>query len=316
MKELSTDIRIREVETSTESHAYRTPLKFGGVATSHAKLVDVRMRVETRDGRSGWGQGSMPLGNTWSFPSKKVAAHQTVAAMELLAEKVKQSLPALGLCAHPVELSHGIEPIALQLADETSREMGLTEPIPRLCTLVVASPFDAAIHDAYGKVHGRHVYDCYGVEWMNADLSRYLDDRFRGEWLDLYTLRQPKSRMPLYHLIGALDALSDADVKDRLDDGLPNTLGEWIVRDELTHLKIKLNGNDARWDIDRVLAIDRVVSDVQARRGCADWFYSLDFNEQCPNVDYLLEVLQTIESRNPAAFARAMYVEQPTARDL
>src|SRR5262245_51753235 len=123
MKELSTDIRIREVETSTESHAYRTPLKFGGVATTHAKILDVRMRVETRDGRSGWGNGSMPLGNTWSFPSKKIAADQTVAAMERLGEKIRNWLCTLDACAHPVELSHLAEPRALELASEATREL-------------------------------------------------------------------------------------------------------------------------------------------------------------------------------------------------
>ena len=35
-----------------------------------------------------------------------------------------------------------------------------------------------------------------------------------------------KASLPQYHLIGALDALTDGDVKDRLEDGLPNTLGE------------------------------------------------------------------------------------------
>jgi L-alanine-DL-glutamate epimerase-like enolase superfamily enzyme len=258
----------------------------------------------------------MPLGNTWSFPSKKVAADQTVAAMQRLAEKLRVWLPSLDAIAHPVELSHLVEPEALRLAGETSRELNLIEPIPHLCTLVVASPFDAALHDAYGKVHSRHVYDCYGRQWMNADLSRYLDDQFRDEWLDRYTLRQPKPRMPLYHLIGALDALTEADVKEHLRDGLPNTLGEWIYKDELTHLKIKLNGSDARWDVERVLAIDRVAGAVQAERGCPQWYYSLDFNEQCPNVEYLLDVLRSIEWKNAAAFARVMYVEQPTARDL
>ena len=316
MKPLPTDIRIREVTTSTQAFAYRTPLKFGGVATTHAKILDVQMRVETRDGRSVWGTGSMPLGQTWSFPSKRIPATETLHAMEVLAEKIARWLPGQDDCAHPVELSHQFEPEFVKLADATGRELGLVEPIPVLCTLVVASPFDAAIHDAYGKVHGRHVYDCYGPEWMNADLSRYLDEQFRGEWLDRFTLRQPKPRMPLYHLIGALDALTDAEVKERLDDGLPNTLGEWIVKDELTHLKIKLNGSDAAWDINRVLAIDRVATEVQGKRDCANWVYSLDFNEQCPNVEYLVEVLRTIESENPAAFRRAAYVEQPTARDL
>jgi L-alanine-DL-glutamate epimerase-like enolase superfamily enzyme len=316
MKALVSDVRIREVETSTQSNAFRTPLKFGGVVTTHAMLLDVRIRVETRDGRSVWGSGSMPLAQTWAFPSRKMPADQTLAAMERLGERIAAWLRSATACAHPVELSHEFEPEYLKLADAASRELALIEPIPKLCTLVVASPFDAALHDAYGKVHGRHVYDCYGPEWMNADLARYLDSQFAGEYLDRYTLRRPKPRMPLYHLIGALDALTDADVKERLDDGLPNTLGEWIIKDELTHLKIKLNGSDAAWDTDRILSIDRVASETQARRGCERWAYSLDFNEQCPNADYLVGVLRTVETKNPATYGRVMYVEQPTARDL
>jgi L-alanine-DL-glutamate epimerase-like enolase superfamily enzyme len=47
-----------------------------------------------------------------------------------------------------------------------------------------------------------------------------------------------------------------------------------------------------------------------------EWFYSLDFNEKCPHVEYLLECLTSIRERMPAAFERIQYVEQPTARDL
>ena len=62
--------------------------------------------------------------------------------------------------------------------------------------------------------------------------------------------------MPLYHLIGALDPLTDSDIETRIDDGLPETLPEWIAADGLTHLKIKLNGEDLDWDVARVLAIE------------------------------------------------------------
>src|SRR6185295_16944260 len=119
-------------------------------------------------------------------------------------------------------------------------------------------------------------------------------------------------KLPLYHLVGALDALTDAEVKERLNDGLPNTLGEWIVKDELTHLKVKLNGNDASWDIERILAIDRVATSTSSR----PFRFSLDFNEQCPNVEYLLEVLRRVKEESAACFDRVAYVEQPTARDL
>jgi L-alanine-DL-glutamate epimerase-like enolase superfamily enzyme len=310
---LPTDVRVVEVETHPVQTAYRTPLKFGGVPTTHATIYTVRVRVEGQDRRSAWGTGSMPLGNVWSFPSKRVAADQTARALEALAGKIARRLPELGDTAHPVELGHRWEPEWFRLADQVTKELALADPMPRLAALVSASPFDAALHDAYGRLHGRHVWTAYGPEWLEQDLARYLDDRFRGERLSSYVLPKPKARLPLYHLVGALDALTDADVKDRLADGLPNTLGEWILRDQLTHLKIKLNGNDAGWDVERIVAIDRVAGAAAPERA---FTFSLDFNEQCPNVEYLLEVLRRVKERSPAAFDRTAYVEQPTARDL
>jgi hypothetical protein len=157
----------------------------------------------------------MPLGTVWAFPSKTIPEPTRLETMKNLAEKIARLLRGCKLCAHPVELSHALEPEALKLAVATRRSLKLAEPVPKLCTVVVFSAFDAALHDAYGKVHGRHVYDCYGAEWMNDDLARYLEASFAGEHLDGYSLRRPKPRMPLYHLIGALDALTDADVKER-----------------------------------------------------------------------------------------------------
>jgi len=308
----STDVRVREADPSMERIAYRTPLKFGGVPSTHATVFTVRVRVETRDGRSSWGSGSMPFGNVWSFPSKKVPAADTAKAMEVLAGKISKRILGFDDVAHPVELAHRFEPEWFRLAADVTRELQLADPMPNLSALVVASAFDAAIHDAYGRVHHRHVYECYGPEWLEQDLATYLDDRFRGESLASYSQTRPKPRLPLYHLVGALDALTDADVKERLSDGLPNTLGEWILKDQLTHLKIKLNGNDAGWDVERILAIDRVAASTAPRT----FTYSLDFNEQCPNVEYLLDVLRRVKERSAACFDRVAYVEQPTARDL
>ncbi|GAG39084.1 unnamed protein product, partial [marine sediment metagenome] len=155
-----------------------------------------------------------------------------------------------------------------------------------------------------------------GAEFVNRDLAAYLNDDFAGEYLDRYTLREPKPSMPLYHLIGALDPLTDADVDKRIDDGLPETLPEWIHADGLTHLKIKLAGDNLTWDVDRVVSIERVASEAQAARGCSQWFYSSDFNEKCENVEYVLAFLRQVGQRSPKALGRLQYIEQPTSRDL
>ncbi len=155
-----------------------------------------------------------------------------------------------------------------------------------------------------------------GPDFLSHDLGHYLGAEFKGETLDRYLLREPRPRMPLYHLIGALDPLEESDIVRRVGDGLPETLPEWIRFNGLTHLKIKLNGDDLGWDVERVVRVERVAAETQRQRGVATWFYSLDFNERCPHVGYLLDFLQQVQEKAPAGFARIQYIEQPTARDL
>ncbi len=125
--------------------------------------------------------------------------------------------------------------------------------------------------------------------------------------------QSPQPRLPLYHLVGALDPLENRDIEKRIGDGLPETLPEWIRADGLTHLKIKLNGDNLAWDVERVTRVDAIASEVTPSAQCR---YSLDFNEKCPNVAYLLEFLRQVQSQAPSGFERIQYIEQPTARDL
>jgi L-alanine-DL-glutamate epimerase-like enolase superfamily enzyme len=151
---------------------------------------------------------------------------------------------------------------------------------------------------------------------MSHDLGHYLGSEFRGENLERYVRKEPLPRLPLYHLIGALDPLEESDLKVRINDGLPETLPEWIRFNGLTHMKIKLNGDDLAWDVERVVRVDRVAAQAQKQRGVAQWHYSLDFNEKCGNVEYLLQFLDQVRAQAPQGFERIQYIEQPTARDL
>src|SRR5207237_4951658 len=74
--------------------------------------------------------------------------------------------------------------------------------------------------------------------------------------------------------------------------------------------------DDLAWDVGRVVRIDRVAAATQQQRGVQHWYYSLDFNERCPHVEYLLEFLAKVREQTPAGFERIQYIEQPTARDL
>src|SRR5207249_420734 len=153
-----TDIRIENVSHTYEDYVLRTPLKFGGRVGTRATVLSVSCEVRAVDGRSAKGFGAMPLGNIWSFPSSKMSSDTTAGAMKTLADRITKIIASCPESGHPIDLNHALEPAYLQAAAEISKELHLTEPIPKLCTLVTASPFDAAVHDAFGKSQGLNCY--------------------------------------------------------------------------------------------------------------------------------------------------------------
>jgi L-alanine-DL-glutamate epimerase-like enolase superfamily enzyme len=322
-------VHIKEVSYAFEDFRYRTPIKFGGVALDRVTLLNVGMVVETTGGKVSGGFGSMPLGNVWAWPSKVMKYDETLVVMKAFADMlsgVYRTATNSQARGHPIQISTRVERILAE-AVHVSRVKPLNpEPIPTLAALVVNSAFDAALHDAYGKAFGLNCYHTYGPPFFDDDLGDYLGAEFKGEKLHHHIRREPQPSLPLYHLVGAIDPLTPAEVTQPVGDGLPEHLGEWITRDGLTHLKIKLNGDDAGWDVARVLGVDHVATatlphchtatDTPPVSADRQLHYSLDFNERCQNVEYLLEVLHRVKEQSPAAFARIQYVEQPTARDL
>ncbi len=246
------DVRIDSVSMEEESYTYRTPIKFGGTVVDRVTLLNVKVRVSGRDGRSVEGFGSMPLGNVWSYPSKTLTYDQTLKAMQDLSKEIRRIMADCKDYGHPVELNHLLEPQWLKAATS----------VPKLCALVVASPFDAACTTPTASFTVS-TYHTYTREYLAEGLDRYLGPDFKGDYLERYVLQEPKPRMPLYHLVGAVDPIVMADVAKPVGDGLPETLPEWIAYNGLTHIKIKLNGDDLEWDVDRVLTVDRVAAETR-----------------------------------------------------
>jgi L-alanine-DL-glutamate epimerase-like enolase superfamily enzyme len=308
-----TDIRIESLDFQFEEFRYRAPYKFGGVLVDRATILNVTAVVRSRAGKMAKGFGSMPLGNVWAFPSREMPYDTTLGAMKTLAERIAKLTRDHNDHGHPIDLNTALEPEYLKAAAEVSRELKLLAPIPKLCMQVTASAFDAAIHDAFGKLHNRSSYQTYGADLMAHDLAHYLNADFKGEYIARYILPKPKARIALFHSVGGADAVLPSELKTRLNDGMPETLAEWIGYSGLTHIKIKLQGEDLQWDIERTVNIDRIASETKPK---TDWKYCVDFNERCPNVEYVLEYLRKVKERSPAGFTRILYLEQPTARDL
>src|SRR5690348_14384699 len=167
----STDARIEEIRIGFEDYLYRAPYKFGGKEVDRVTMLNVHCRLRTKDGKTAEGFAAMSLGNVWSFPAPDIPYDTTLAAMKTLAGKIARITQGFTEYAHPLDVNHTLEPEYLKAAVETTNEMKLSRPIPKLCVLVTASPVDAAIHDAFGRLHGRNSFTIAGKEFVRYDLS-------------------------------------------------------------------------------------------------------------------------------------------------
>jgi L-alanine-DL-glutamate epimerase-like enolase superfamily enzyme len=310
-----TDIHVKELRISYESFPYRRPYEFGRRSGTVCNLINVHSTVETVDGHVAEGFGSMTMGVLWSFPSKTLSFDTRFTAMKRLAERIGKITTDHTEAGHPIQINFLLQPEYLKAAVEITEEMHLDEPIPKLFTLVTASAFDAAVHDAFGKARHLNSYLTYGPEFMSYDLGHYLAPQFKGEYPSRYLLRAPQPWLWCNNSVGESDPIDASEVKTWLHDGLPNTLPQWIDADGLSHFKVKL-GITLEDDIGRMLHIDRVVTETETRRGVHEWHYSLDFNEQCPNADYMIEFLRRIKEASPTGYNRITYIEQPESRNL
>jgi L-alanine-DL-glutamate epimerase-like enolase superfamily enzyme len=87
-------------------------------------------------------------------------------------------------------------------------------------------------------------------------------------------------------------------------------LVDWIKTDGLTSLKIKLRGNDAEWDYDRIVRVGQIA----LKLGVAA--LSSDFNCTVTEPEYVNAILDRLRMEQPDIYAAMLYVEQPFPYDL
>ena len=295
----------------SETYEYRSPMKFGGRVVTDVTVLSVDCEAETQAGRA-TGLGSMTMGVAWAWPSASVDDETKLKTVIELSRRIANVYCDADQTGHPLDICHRVADERTRLAEQLAAELQLGEPIPELAVLLAASPIESALFDAHGKAAGLSSYAMLSREHLAHDLDHYLGDEFRNLHLEDLIAPTPRDTLPLYHLVGALDPLDEAGLSEPIGDGLPETLGDWIDRNGLTHLKIKLDGADLEWDVERVKQIARIATDRRA----IQWAFSLDFNERCEDEEYVLDLLNRLERESPDAFNFVQYIEQPTHRDL
>lgn len=294
----------------------RMPIKFGPETLSSVTCARVRVRVQSRDGRTAEGWGETPLSVQWGWPSK-TPYEPRHAAMKALCLAIAKSWVQNTDFGHPIELGYDFEECVLpRVLKEANQASTVGEPMPWLAGLICASAFDLALHDAYGNLLQRPTYETYSGEHVNRRLEQFLvpSDKgvsFAGKTVADFLLPKRKQTLAAWHLVGGLDPLDPSDLTgNEPKDGYPVLLRDWIARDGLNCLKIKLRGNDEAWDYERVVRVGKIAIETGPQKLTAD------FNCTVNDPQYVVEILDRLAADEAEIFNRLLYIEQPFPYDL
>ena len=295
----------------------RVPLKFGTETLTYVTCARVAMRVEDAQGRSTVGWGETPLSVQWVWPSN-LSYEQRHQALKDFCAILAKAWAHFDCSGHALEVGHAFleeQLPGLLKAFNAARDPG--RRMPWLAALVCCSAFDVALHDAYGMLHGVDVYRTYNADYMNTDLNAFLTSaagtavRFQGRYPKDFLVLPRADRMPAWHLVGGKDWL-DPEERDgsEPDDGYPVLLRDWIRTDGLKCLKVKLRGNDAAWDYERLVKVGAIAIEEGVL-----WLTS-DFNCTVTDPAYVNEILDRLVLEHPRIYGMILYVEQPFPYDL
>ena len=312
----ATDIKVKDIELFFLPVQTRVPLKFGSETLQSVTCARSCVTVEDRNGNIAQGWGETPLSVQWVWPSQLAYSERHAALIEF-SKRLLNAWLSYSEQGHPIEIGYRFqEELLHEIQDRFNEERG-GEPMPYLAGLVAASVFDQAIHDAFGILHNIDTYATYNQNFISADLTDFLtpgegheasfDKKFPSDFLD----PNPPKKLPVWHLVGGLDPLSQEELTgDEPDDGYPVLLTDWINRDGLDCLKIKLRGNDRRWDLDRLLKIGSISKEHNVR------YLTADFNCTVHDPEYVNGILDQLAIDDPATHEKILYVEQPFPYDL
>ncbi len=315
LKTKPTDVSVKAAGLYFLPVQTRIPLKFGPETVNSVTCARVRITVANREGKRASGWGETPLSVQWVWPSK-LPLEGRHAALKEFCLLLAQDWGRFTESGHPMEIGHAFQQQVLRgIWDTFNKSRPTAEQMPWLAALVCCSPFDIAVHDAYGVLNDLPTYQTYTSAFMTRDLSWYFGPEenaaFNGKFPADFLERNVPTRLRAWHLVGGLDLLATTELtRTEPQDGYPVLLPDWIDQDGLKCLKIKLRGNDPAWDYDRIVA----VGEIAIRKG-VDWL-STDFNCTVTDPEYVNAMLDRLRDEHPRIYGMILYVEQPFPYEL
>jgi hypothetical protein len=294
--------RIRDIELYERPVVLRLPFRFGVVTLRQCPQAFVRARIEFADGRSAWGAAAEMMAPKWFDKNLALSNEDN---FEQLREVLRLARGAyLGDAGPATAFGHFARHHDAHAAAATARGFNplLASYGPALVDRAVLDALCRAEQVSFAAAMQRN------LAGMGADHPAFAAFDFDAFLAGL----QPASTIEARHTVGMVDAITAADLKERVGDGLPETLDEVIAAWGHRYFKLKVGGDIAA-DLARLQSIASVLD-----RLAQPYFVSLDGNEQYSDAAGVAELVAGIRSHPRLArlWDSILFIEQPIARKL
>ncbi|HEV2473511.1 MAG TPA: hypothetical protein VGS41_12635, partial [Chthonomonadales bacterium] len=136
----------------------RMPLKFGAETLTQVTCARVSLTIADKSGVQATGWGETPLSAAWVWPGPLSYREREVALIEFCKVLATEWL-STNRFNDPLELGAlFLDEILPRLLEQYNLRFPVDRRLPLLAGLVCASPFDLALHDAFGRLLNRPIY--------------------------------------------------------------------------------------------------------------------------------------------------------------
>lgn len=275
-------LKLASIELLERDVKLRMPFRFGVVTLTESPQAFARCRIRTEDGREAEG-----------------------AAAELLAPKWFDKNPALSNEDNYEQLRASLRAARGQyLAHSLATAWQHSMPTKGLVENYGPALVDRAILDALCRALGVSFYEAIRKNLIGAET-------FEGMNLPgFFSTLKPHNAIAARHTVGLVDPITASDQKERVNDGLPETLEEVVARYGQRWFKLKVGG-DARADVERLSAIAAVLDRIPQ-----PYHASLDGNEQYDDFEGVAALWSRMksETRLKRLVDSIIFFEQPVKR--
>lgn len=265
-------------------------------------IAHVRMVVSDADGNKTYGCSGDRLSVRWLDKRPGRDKRQKLTELVELCEQGREIYLANGDFDDPFAMWLGCYRQIYRHGNRMNQE--------DLTSAFVSALFERAMLDAVCRLAGEPIFNMVKHDRLGFDPGAIIPE-LREFRLHEYLPTGPLTRIHVRHTVGKVDPLTDADVApaDRLNDGLPQTLQQYVRVNGQTHFKLKASG-DVAFDLARMKAIWTVLPHVERT------LITIDANEAYANLSQLDQFLDGLATELPEFFARVAYIEQPLPRGL